>query len=139
MSYYTHISVHEGDLRIEPPLTWAEIRQADDGGRDWTTWDRGADDVGLFKVVVRSEDVDTDEGIPWIVLYDGGLNHTGPEDVAAEFEAFFAAFPGHDLTVVVAGRGEEWGDLWRVYVRDRQARASRAQITYPDPFGQSDE
>lgn len=100
-----------GEFRIEPPLTWAEIKnspylpETDEG----TLTRRYADAI----VPVTDEP------------YKG-------YEIIATVQKIIDAHPGHTLSGRFDCEGEEAGDLWRLVVRDGRAVQVKPQIVWPE-------
>lgn len=125
MGYYTRVT---GELHIEPPLTWAEIKTVAD-----SAFGDGCLDVTLD---IREDTVDTDEG-PLILKTAPALVPSWDEEykaynLVAHVQQAIDAFPGHTFTGRLECEGEESGDLWRVVVRDGRAEKVTPRIVWPD-------
>lgn len=127
MGYYARVT---GEIRIEPPLTWAEFK-------DSPFYDQGIahDDRLDVRLDVTEETVNTDEG-PL-------LRRTATALVAAwsdSYKAYYIvehtqkaidAHPGHTFTGRLECKGED-GALWRVIVRNGRAEQVEPRIVWPD-------
>lgn len=128
MGYYTRV---DGEIRIEPPLTWAEIKTntllpETEGGR--SEYD--------VRLRIDEETVDTDEG-QMIRKTCSALVPAWAESFKAyhlveHVQLMIDAFPAHTFTGRLECEGEEGGDLWRVIVRDGRAEKVTPRIVWPD-------
>lgn len=128
MGYYTSV---DGEIRIEPPLTWAELKDSPFNPKS-TEYDDRMD----VKLQVVEETVETDEG--------SLIRRTAPAIVAARSESYKAYYlvehvqklidshPGHAFAGRLECSGEETGDLWRCVVRDGRAVKVEPRIVWPD-------
>lgn len=127
MGYYTTVT---GEISIEPPLTWAEIKAS-----PFAPSDTVRDD---FDVRLRIEEtaVDTDEG--QLIRRAASALVASWSDC---FKAYYLvehiqkaidAFPGHTFTGRLECEGEENTDIWRVVVRDGRAVKVEPRIVWPD-------
>ncbi|MFJ2110608.1 DUF6205 family protein [Streptomyces sp. NPDC087850] len=126
MGYKTHVT---GELAINPPLTWAEIKNSIFDPADLS-------DSQNVMLAITEERVDTDEGVL--------IRRTGTAIVSRWEESFKAyhlvehvqmaidAFPDHEWTGRLECEGEENTDVWRVIVRDRRAVKIEPRIVWPD-------
>lgn len=128
MGYYTRVN---GEINIEPPLTWAEIKSnpllpETEGGR--SEYD--------VRLRIDEETVDTDEG-QMIRKTCSALVPTWDDSFKAyhlvkHVQQMIDAFPGHTFTGRLDCEGEETGDLWRVIIRDGRAVKVTPRIVWPD-------
>ncbi|WP_370665416.1 DUF6205 family protein [Streptomyces sp. IBSBF 2507] len=128
MGYYTSVT---GEIRIEPPLTWAEIK--DNPALPETAGGRSEYDVHLR---IDEETVDTDEGqltrktcAALVPAWDDSFK---AYHLVEHVQEMIDAFPGHTFTGRLDCEGEEGGDLWRVVVRDGRAVKVTPSIVWPD-------
>jgi hypothetical protein len=126
MGYYTTLS---GELRIEPPLTWSEMRESKH--LDFES----EDGFGVFKIQVLEQEVETEEGV---LSKKSGVAIEPFEDSVKAYHArenlaeIVAAFPGHRFIGCIEGDGEEQGDTWRLYVRDGNVIEHKGVVSWPD-------
>ena len=129
MGYYTSVT---GELRIEPPLTWAEFKDSPFNGSSIDAWD------GLKEVRLRiaEEHVDTDEGS--LIRKTATALIPESEDsrkyyhLVEHVQQAIDSFPGHTFTGRLDCEGEDNGDLWRVVIRDGRAEKVTPRIVWPD-------
>jgi hypothetical protein len=128
MGYYTRV---DGEIRIEPPLTWAEIK--DNPSIPDTPGGRAEYDVRLR---IDEETVDTNEGqltrktcSALVPSWDDSFK---AYNLIEHVQAMIDAFPGHTFTGRLDCEGEESGDLWRVVVRDGRAVKVTPRIVWLD-------
>lgn len=119
----------DGEIRIEPPLTWAEFK----GSPFYETERTGKRDVRLK---VDEEIVDTDEGqlvrrtaVALEGAYEGGYK---AYQLLEHVQEAIDAFPGHTFAGRLDCEGEEASDVWRVVVRDGTAVKVEPRIVWPD-------
>ncbi|MFF7096401.1 DUF6205 family protein [Streptomyces rubradiris] len=122
MGYNTSV---DGEIRIEPPLTWREIKDSQFAGN-------GLD----VKLRIEVETVDTDEG-PLMrktapALVPSWENKYKAYNLVAHVQQAIDTFPGHTFTGRLNCEGEENGDLWRVVIRDGRAVKVTPRIVWPD-------
>lgn len=122
MGYNTSV---DGEIRIEPPLTWREFKDSPFAG----------DDLDV-KLRIEAETVDTDDGRL--------MRKTAPALIPSWEEKYKAyklvdhvqqaidAFPGHTFTGRLDCEGDDNGDLWRVVIRDGRAEKVVPRIVWPD-------
>lgn len=130
MGYYTRVT---GELQIEPPLNWAEIKDSEFAPERAKRTDL---DVQLEVV---EESVDTAEG-ELIRRTAASLVVRWPDSFKAynlvdHVQWAIDAFPGHTFTGRLECEGEENGDLWRVVIRDGRALRIEPRIVWPDEDG----
>lgn len=131
MSYDSTV---RGELRIDPPLKWGQIREsrfydADGIGRPG---DRQPDVL----LDVEREDTETEEGIVTrlhcrrVIPYQSApyTARTLLEDVRELYEAF----PGHAVRGQLVAYDEEPGQIWRVVADDAGVRKEWARLVWPD-------
>lgn len=121
-----------GKLTIEPPLTWAEIKDSPHLGDE-----RARGNHKAVCLVERTEEVETDEGtltrryadsvvFAWdypVKLYD----------IVEEVEDLVDAHPGHEFGGELRGTGSDFGDIWLLRVTaDRSVERILPTITWPD-------
>jgi hypothetical protein len=128
MGYYTRVT---GELRIEPPLTWAEFK-------DSPFLQGGPNDDTDYNVCLKTteETVDTDDGqlvrktaAEVLPRWDDSFK---AYHLVEHVQAVVDAFPGRAFTGRLECEGEEAGDLWRVVVRDGRAVKIEPRIVWPD-------
>lgn len=122
MGYNTSV---DGELRIEPPLTWREFKASPFTGDDL--------DVRLR---VEAETIDTDDG-PLMRKTATALIPTWEDSYKAyhlveHVQQAIDAFPGHTFTGRLECEGEDNTDIWRVIVRDGKAVKIQPRIVWPD-------
>lgn len=124
MGYYTR---YDGEISIDPPLTWAEIRNS--------AWAPGGNSRWNVKLAITEEAIDTDEG-PLTRRTSAGLvplvedGYKG--DIVAHVQAAIDAFPGHAFSGRFDCEGEDSGDIWRLVVRNGRAEKVKPRIVWPD-------
>ncbi|MFD5814362.1 DUF6205 family protein [Streptomyces sp. NPDC127038] len=133
MGYYTRV---DGEIRIEPPLTWAEIKN--NPLLPETSAGRAEYDVRLK---IDEETVDTDDGqlvrktcSALVPAWDDSFKAYHLVD---HVQHMIDAFPGHTFSGRLDCEGEEAGDLWRVVVRNGRAVKVTPSILWPDEEGQA--
>lgn len=127
MGYNTSV---DGEIRIEPPLTWREFKDSEFTGHD--------KDV-TFRV--EEETVTTDDG-PLIRKTAVALVPTWEDaykayNLVEHVQQAIDAFPGHTFTGRLECEGEENTDIWRVVIRDGRAVRVKPRIVWPDEDGDS--
>lgn len=125
MGYNTSV---DGEIRINPPLTWREFKDSPFAGT--------GKDV-TFRV--EEETVTTEDG-PLIRRSAVALVPTWEDSYKAyhlveHVQEVINAFPGHTFTGRLECEGEENTDLWRVVVRDGRAVKVTPRIVWPDEDG----
>ncbi|MEV4227264.1 DUF6205 family protein [Streptomyces bobili] len=128
MGYYTSVT---GEIRIEPPLTWAEIKSnpllpETEGGR--SEYD--------VRLRIDEETVETDEGqmirktcSALVPAWDDSFK---AYHLIEHVQFMVDTFPGHTFSGRLDCEGEENGDLWRVVIRDGRAEKVTPRIVWPD-------
>ena len=128
MGYYTSV---DGEIRIQPPLTWAEIK-------DSPFLPGSPNDNTNYDVRLRADEdtVDTDEGqlvrktcSALLPRWDDSFK---AYNLVEHVQAVIDAFPDHTFTGRFDCEGEETGDLWRVVIRDGRAVKVEPRIVWPD-------
>jgi hypothetical protein len=126
MGYYTTV---DGEIAIDPPLTWAEFKSSPFYRADGPS----ERDVRLK---VDEEVVDTDEGQlirkTAAVLegaYEGGFK---AYHLVEHVQEAIDTFPGHTFTGRLECAGEDGADFWRVVVRNGAAVKVEPRIVWPD-------
>jgi hypothetical protein len=120
MGYYTRFS---GEIRIDPPIPFEEIKDTEFAGRDT--------DVTLKCVEVPVE------GVP------GAYRRVAVAIVEANEFSKYNAIPevqwiidrwgeGRRFTGRFDAKGEEPGDIWRLEIHDGRAVEVRPRIVWPD-------
>lgn len=127
MGYNTR---YTGAIGIEPPLTWAEIKNSPylpETAKD--TWP----DV---KLRVIEQTTETDEGTLTRRYADAIVPVTDEPykgyEIIATVQKIIDAHPGHTFSGQFDCEGEEAGDLWRLVVRDGRAMQVKPQIVWPE-------
>lgn len=125
MGYYTRT---DGEIRIDPPLKWGEIRQSpfrEDDGQRW------------LKILVATREVETDEGVMGVregvaivPTTDDEMKIYRPEGDLADILASIS--PDHTFSGFIQGEGEESGDVWRISVRDHRPHMVKAVLSWPE-------
>lgn len=127
MGYLTHFS---GELRIDPPLTWAEIRDSQ------FTPERAESARLDVKIRIDEIDVDTDEGVMTrrigVALAPTYEDEMRGYNIVDHVQQFISAHPGHTVSGRLDCAGEDAGDLWRLEVHDGRAVEVRPRIVWPD-------
>lgn len=121
-----------GELRIEPPLKWAECKDSPHLG-----YERARKNSKGVYLVDRSEPVETDDGtltrryadsvaFAWdypVKLYD----------IVDEIQALVDTYPDHEFTGEFRGTGTDFGDVWLLRVNaGRKVERILPTITWPD-------
>lgn len=134
MGYYSSVT---GKIRIEPPLTHAEISQ----NPDWFKEDayggvEGVDGDISFEVTTGSRE--TGEGtltfkqahsiIPW--TDDSSKYYTLSESV----QKLVSTYPNHEYRGHLHIEGEDNDDIWRIYIRDGKVVEVRAELKWPEGY-----
>jgi hypothetical protein len=128
MGYTTRFS---GELRIEPPLTWAEIRDSRFGP------ERAESERLDVKVRVEEAEVETDEGTmtrrAGVALVPTWEDEMRGYDIVEHVQSFLDSNAGtHALTGRLDCAGEDAGDIWRLEIHDGRAVQVRPRIVWPD-------
>jgi hypothetical protein len=125
MGYHTTV---DGEIRIEPPLTWAEFKTSPFYGFDSCERD--------VRLKVDEEIVDTDEGqlirrtaAALEGAWEGGFK---AYHLMEHVQEAIDSFPGHTFTGRLDCEGEEATDVWRVVIRDGVAVKVEPSIVWPD-------
>jgi hypothetical protein len=125
-----YITRFHGELTIEPPLSWAEVRSSDFAPE---RFDANRLDV---KIRVEETEVDTDDGLiirrPGVALVPAYEDDMRGYNIVEHVQRFIDAYPDHALTGRLDCEGEQAGDLWRLEVHDGRAVAVRPRIVWPD-------
>lgn len=130
MSYYTHVT---GEFAIDPPLTWAEIKNS--------PFERASRPAYLAEgidLLLRVEETssETDEGTltqrSGVALVMQEIDEYREEKLADQVQRVIDMFPGHVFTGRLDGEGEDNADMWRIIIRDGRAVKIKAQIIWPD-------
>lgn len=127
MGYYTRF---DGEIGIEPPLTWAEIRDS-----EWLPVN-AIDKNHSVKLRVEETTVETDEGtmtrrsasavVPLSDSQYKGYN------VIEDVQALIVKHKDHQFSGRFDCEGEDAGDLWRLVVRDNRVTKVEPRIVWPD-------
>jgi hypothetical protein len=125
VSYNTRV---DGEIRIEPPLTWRDFKDS--------PFFSNKKDV-TFRV--DEEPVTTDDG-PLIRKTAVALVPTWEDsykayNLVAHVQEAIDAFPKHTFTGRLECEGDENTDLWRVIIRDGRAVKVQPRIVWPDEDG----
>lgn len=127
MGYNTR---YTGAIGIEPPLTWAEIK--DSPYLPETAEDTWPD----VKLRVIEQTTETDEGTLTRRYADAIVPVTDESykgyEIIATVQKIIDAHPGHTFSGRFDCEGEEAGDLWRLVVRDGRATKVEPQIIWPE-------
>lgn len=125
MGYYTHF---DGEIRIDPPLTWIEIRNS--------AWAPGGNSRWDVKLRITEETVETEDGSltrrqadALVPLSDEGYKGYS---ILEHVQAAIAAFPGHTFSGRFDCEGDDAGDIWRLVVRNGRAEKIEPRIVWPD-------
>jgi hypothetical protein len=128
MGYITRFS---GELAIEPPLTWAEIRDSDFSPDHF--------EANRLDVKIRVEEVTVDTVEGQMIRRSGGALIPAYEDemrgydIVEHVQRFIDTYgPAHSLTGRFDCEGEEAGDIWRLVVHDGRAVKVTPRIVWPD-------
>lgn len=127
MGYNTR---YTGAIGIEPPLTWAEIKDSpylpETAEKNWP-------DVKLRVIETTTE---IDEGTLTRRAADAIVPVTDEPykgyEIIATVQKIIDAHPGHTFSGRFDCEGEEAPDLWRLVVRDGRATRVEPQITWPE-------
>jgi hypothetical protein len=121
---------YKGAIQIEPPLTWAEIK--DSPYLPDAAWNKGLD----VKLNVVEEIVDTDEGTLTRRSADAIVPVTEDSykgyDIVQTVQKLIDAHPGHEFTGRFDCEGDDSGDVWRLVVKNGRAVKVKAQIVWPE-------
>jgi hypothetical protein len=123
-----------GVFTIEPPLTWAEIR---DSKFHLTNKPQARDEPGIVLDVERSEE-ETDTGIstiftakfavPWRESFDCRNLEEDARGLVSEMAEI-----GRSVRGMMVVTSTEWaGDIWRVVIDDEGVRKEDARFVWPD-------
>lgn len=122
MGYQTTIS---GEIRIEPPLTWPEIKS--NPAYQGTT---------AVRLDIDEQSIDTPEGelisrsaSSLSAAFEGPYKAYG---LLSQVQAAVEAAPGHTFTGHLECSGEDRDDLWRLVVRNGTAVKVEPTIVWPD-------
>lgn len=131
MGYYTKF---EGEISIEPPLTWREIK-----GSPYIPEAAQKSGTADVKFRVQTSNEETDDGLivrRWAdaiePLADG--QYKGYH-IFETIEKIIAAFPGHTFNGRFNCEGENQGDIWRLVVRDGRVERVEPRIIWPEDEG----
>ncbi len=128
MGYYTTVT---GELRIEPPLTWGEIK--DNPFLPDTPAGLAEYDVRLR---IDEETVDTADGQltrkTCAAIEPRWDDSFKAYHLVEHVQTLIDAFPDRTFTGRLECEGEDTGDLWRVIVRDGRAVKIEPRIVWPD-------
>jgi hypothetical protein len=133
MGYTTHV---RGEFKIEPPLSWNEIRNSpfEPVGQQQYL----ALDIDLV-LRVDEDSVDTDEGTlvrrTGTALVMREIDEYRARNLIEQVQRCLDLFPGHAFTGRLECEGEENTDMWRVVVRDGRALRIEPRIVWPDEMG----
>lgn len=116
MGYLTQVT---GEIQITPPLTWKEIQekgyQLGFPEECWTS----------VQVHIHEEEQNTDEGVltrrTGITLIPACSEPYKAHSLVQHVQKIIDTFPGHEFTGYLECDGDETGDLWRLYVKHREA------------------
>jgi hypothetical protein len=122
----------EGEIRIEPPIPWGQIKDSPflpDQAREYGD---GRDLKFLLSEVHR----DTDEGTviarSAVALVSTWDHEARGYNIVAHLQEVVDAYPGHEFVGRLDCAGENTGDLWRLEVHDRRAVKVTPRIVWPD-------
>ena len=119
-------STFTGEIRIDPPLKWAEF-----SGSEFL------DKYGTVHLVVTEETVSTDDGTlmrrtaTHLAPYGGQMKGYDLETRVKKAIALYGK-SGHVFNGTIEVEGEDGGDLWRLEVVDNQVSKVRAFIVWPE-------
>ncbi|MEC4016049.1 DUF6205 family protein [Streptomyces sp. H27-D2] len=120
MGYESHWT---GEVRISPPLTWAEIRDSRSPG------------LQDLKLRLTETVVDTATGQITTVAAIGIVPLTAEAyngyTIEEELQSLLDAHPQHEFVGAITARGPE-GNHWRYVVRDRRVERQEARLVWPD-------
>jgi len=138
VGYYTHV---RGEIEIDPPLTWAEVREADGDGF-WPPQDERSVELRIVETSVETNvgTLRRREGVSVIPATEDGFKaYHLLEHVQAVLDRW-------DGPHAFAGRfdcsGEENGDLWRLEIQRDSAgkpKAVKIQARIVWPNGEAQE
>jgi hypothetical protein len=128
MGYITHF---DGEFRIEPPLTWSEIRESRFAP------ERAERERLDVKVRIEETEVDTNEGVmtrrAGVALVPTYEEEMRGYDIVSHVQLFLDTYGDrHRLTDRLDCAGEETGDLWRLEIHDGRAVKVQPRIVWPD-------
>jgi hypothetical protein len=125
MGYNTHVSrFSSGEIRIHPPLTWAEIK-----GSKFLTHGNS------IEFNLRVESVDTPGGVSerrsavGVIPTEDAFKAYGLEDDLSEIVRIYG--DSHTFTGHFKCEGEENDDLWRLSVKDGRPHRVQTEIVWP--------
>lgn len=131
MGYDTNYS---DEITIDPPLSWDEIQSIPEFYPEVTRYGYVSRDV---KFDVQEERVNTSEGV--LIKrsaraieplqkdsYKGYYIQEHVQQIVDKFK------DTHKFSGYISAKGEEAGDIWRLYVIDGKAQAVEPTITWPE-------
>jgi hypothetical protein len=127
MGYYTRFS---DEIRIEPPLTWAEFKDS-----PWLSDQYGG---VTFRIDVEITEEDTDEGTVTVTrktataIVPVTTEETKFYGIVDDVESIVKTFPDRTYTGYISAEGEDSGDIWRIAVKDGHAVKVTPRIVWPD-------
>lgn len=120
---------YRGEIEIDPPLNWAEIRKVFELPRIKSGWE--------IKLVIDEETKETDDGsvvvrtsntvVPWTDdAYRGYYVQEALQEV-------IDACPGHTFTGFFEGVLEDGSEMWRIVVtKDGAVKEVQPTISWPE-------
>lgn len=126
MGYLTRVT---GEIRIHPPLTWAEINR-DGEARKYLYDDCDVRFLAIEETTETEEGTFTRKTVTAIIPpCEEPYKAYEAEENLQEIVDIFQN--NHTFTGYLEGQGEE-GDMWRLYVRAGRAVKVEPRITWPE-------
>lgn len=124
--------VVRGELRIDPPLKWSEIRKS-----RFLRTEEGGTEVTDLVLDVHAARQDTDEGMNTVITCDRAVPwNTSPHDprnLLENVRGLRAENPGHTVTgELVLYDADFLGDVRRIVSDDVGVREEKARLVWPD-------
>lgn len=132
MSYTTDFT---GEIRINPPIPWAEIKNSPFTERtDHYTWYPDSKDV---KFEIEEIFTETDQGTlitrSAVAVISAEQEEPRGRDTTKHLQELIDAHgDGRTFTGHLDAAGERAGDLWRLQVRNGRAVVVKPRIVWPD-------
>jgi hypothetical protein len=125
-----YINRFDGELTIEPALTWAEVR---DSAFSPDNFEASRLDV---KIRVEQTEEDTDDGLvirrSGVALIPAYEDEMKGSNIVEHVQRFIDENPAHIIGGRLDCEGEEAGDLWRLEVHTGRAVKVTPRIIWPD-------
>jgi hypothetical protein len=129
MGYYTRLT---GEIYTSPPISWKEAKDT-----IWAQQNQREDELTLemFEETVPTE---LDGEYVQVVrrtfthvrpTWDDGIKAYKTEQILQDIVDFF---PGHEWSGYIEGVGEEYPDVWRLYVKNGVVNRVEPKIVWPE-------